>query len=206
MIIPPPQPAIPPAYVSDSVSAEVVNAYGGFIAEASQKFGIPEAWIRAVINIESRYKTDARSPKGALGLMQLMPPTWQKMRTTYNLGNDPLDPRDNILAGTAYLRELYDNYGGAGFLAAYNAGPGRYEGWLNSAKPLPAETLSYVASLSKLLALDGSSKKDIPAIRRPIPWTQSAIFAGTSVDAGSVGPTAAGSSNSPFVAQTKIDP
>ncbi|BAV50890.1 lytic transglycosylase, catalytic [Mesorhizobium loti] len=78
--------------------------------------------------------------------MQIMPDTWAELRLRNQLGRDPYDPRDNILAGTAYLRELYDRYGSPGFLAAYNAGPGRYEAFLKG-RPLPAETRAYVAAL-----------------------------------------------------------
>ena len=66
----------------------------------------------------------AISPKGAMGLMQLMPETWAALRARYGLGRDAFDPHDNILAGAAFLREMHDRYGSPGFLAAYNAGPG----------------------------------------------------------------------------------
>ena len=67
----------------------------------------------------------AMSPKGAMGLMQIMPETWAALRSRYGLGADPYDAHDNIMAGAAYLRELHDRYGTPGFLAAYNAGPAR---------------------------------------------------------------------------------
>src|SRR3546814_10072998 len=73
-------------------------------------------WIRAVMRVESRGDARAISPKGAIGLMQVMPATWTEMRTRYALGPDPYDPRDNILAGAAYLREMHDRYGSPGFL------------------------------------------------------------------------------------------
>jgi soluble lytic murein transglycosylase-like protein len=60
-------------------------------------------------------------------LMQIVPGTWAEWRSRYCLGVDPYDPHDNILAGTAYIRELDDRYGALGLLAAYNAGPRRYE-------------------------------------------------------------------------------
>jgi hypothetical protein len=78
--------------------------------------------------------------------MQVMPETWADLRLRYDLGNDPYDPHDNILAGTAYLRELRDQYGSPGFLAAYNAGPARYEEHLTG-RPLPAETQAYLQKL-----------------------------------------------------------
>ena len=121
------------------------------VREASQRFGIPEHWIYAVIRIESAGRTRAVSSAGAMGLMQLMPGTWARQRGRYSLGSDPFDPRDNILAGTSYLREMYDRYGVAGFLAAYNAGPGRYESWLAGRRSLPLETRRYVAKIAPLL-------------------------------------------------------
>jgi hypothetical protein len=85
-----------------------------------------------------------------MGLMQIMPETWADLRLRYALGNDPYDPHDNILAGTAYLRELRDRYGSPGFLAAYNAGPARYEEHLGG-RPLPAETQAYLQTLVPLI-------------------------------------------------------
>lgn len=122
-----------------------------YVREAAQRFGIPDAWIYAVIRIESAGRVRAVSSAGAMGLMQLMPGTWARQRTRLMLGSDPFDPRDNILAGTAYLREMYDRYGPAGFLAAYNAGPGRYEEWRDRGRPLPLETRRYVALIAALL-------------------------------------------------------
>jgi soluble lytic murein transglycosylase-like protein len=75
-----------------------------------------------------------------MGLMQIMPLTWSELRARYDLGVDPYDPRDNILAGAAYLRELYQRFGTPGFLAAYNAGPTRYESHLATGRSLPDET------------------------------------------------------------------
>ena len=102
------------------------HPYAPQVAEASQRFGIPELWIWTVMRVESRGNSRAVSPAGAVGLMQIMPGTWAGLRARHRLGSDPFDPRDNIMAGTSYLREMYDSYGADGFLAAYNAGPGRY--------------------------------------------------------------------------------
>lgn len=85
-----------------------------------------------------------RSPKGAIGLMQLMPATWASMRAALGLGDNPDDPRDNILAGTYYLRLMYDRFGYPGCFAAYNAGPGRYAAWLAGTASLPRETVAYI--------------------------------------------------------------
>ena len=121
------------------------------VREAAQRFGLPEDWIHAVIRIESAGRIRAVSPAGAMGLMQLMPGTWARQRARFGLGGDPFDPRENIMAGTSYLREMYDRYGPDGFLAAYNAGPGRYEEWRDRGRPLPPETRRYVASIAALL-------------------------------------------------------
>ena len=132
-------------------SARAADPYAADIAEAAQRFVIPEQWIRAVMHAESDGIARAVSPAGAVGLMQLMPKTWAALATRYHLGSDPFDPHDNILAGAAYLRELHDRYGSPGFLAAYNAGPGRYERHLATGRPLPAETRAYVAELTPLI-------------------------------------------------------
>ena len=75
------------------------------------------------MQIESGGDQRATSSRGALGLMQLMPGTWVELSVRYGLGLDPFDARDNILAGTAYLKEMHDRFGSGGFLAAYHAGP-----------------------------------------------------------------------------------
>jgi len=126
--------------------ASADDPYAAPIAEASHRFRVPERWIRAIMHLESARDPRAVSRKGAVGLMQIMPDTFAELRLRHQLGRDPYDPHDNILAGAAYLRELYDRYGSPGFLAAYNAGPGRYEASLKG-RPLPAETRAYVATL-----------------------------------------------------------
>ncbi|MBR0820325.1 lytic transglycosylase domain-containing protein [Bradyrhizobium liaoningense] len=133
--------------------SQIAHSFGGFINEASQRFAIAPNWIRSVQRIESDGDVHARSPKGAMGLMQIMPATWAELRERYSLGNDPYDPHDNILAGTAYLRELLDRYGAPGVFAAYNAGPSRYEEHLAGGS-LPDETRAYVAKLGNLLAIE----------------------------------------------------
>ena len=160
------------------------DAFAGFITEASQRFGIPASWIRAVMQVESAGHVRALSPKGALGLMQIMPETWAYLRARYGLGDDPYDAHDNIQAGAAYLRELHDRYGSPSFLAAYNAGPSRYEDHLIAGLPLPAETEAYVATLVPIIAreaIDGGVIVDA-AVR---PWTVAPLFA---VQAGSTRP------------------
>ena len=120
------------------------DPYADHIAEAAQRFELPAAWIKAVLRAESNGDPRAVSPKGAIGLMQIMPQTWAGLRDRHRLGADPYDQHDNIIAGAAYIRELFDRYGSPGWIAAYNAGPGRYEASL-SGRPLPSETRAYVA-------------------------------------------------------------
>lgn len=91
------------------------------VAEASRRFGIPADWILAVMRVESAGDAHAVSRAGAIGLMQIMPATYAELRRDLGLGPDPFAVRDNVLAGTAYLRRMYDRYGSPGFLAAYNA-------------------------------------------------------------------------------------
>ncbi len=129
------------------------NSFAALAEEASERFSVPVNWIGSVIKIESAGDVHARSPKGAMGLMQIMPATWAELRERYDLGGDPYDPHDNILAGTAYLRELLDRYGSPDVFAAYNAGPSRYEEHL-AGDPLPDETRAYVAKLANLLAIE----------------------------------------------------
>ncbi|WP_408869662.1 lytic transglycosylase domain-containing protein [Commensalibacter nepenthis] len=123
------------------------DPWGPYIKEASERFDVPEAWIRAVMKQESGGNSFATSGPGAMGLMQLMPPTYDELRIAYNLGDDAYDPHDNIAAGAAYIRQMYDIYGSPGFLAAYNGGPGRLDDFLTRNRTLPLETRRYVASI-----------------------------------------------------------
>ena len=123
------------------------------VAAAARRFDIPEAWIAAVMRAESGGQATAngrpiRSPAGAMGLMQVMPQTYAALRARYGLGADPYAPRDNILAGAAYLREMLDRYGVPWFLAAYNAGSARLDAFLRTGRALPAETQRYLAALA----------------------------------------------------------
>jgi hypothetical protein len=147
----------------------------GFVAEASHRFAIPSVWIRAVMRAESLGDVRALSPKGAMGLMQIMPETWAELRLRYGLGADPFDPHDNITAGAAYLRELYDRYGERGFLAAYNAGPGRYEDHLTTGRSLPAETLSYMAAVASLIGARADDGGKVPKAMAAS-WTSASLF------------------------------
>ncbi len=133
---------------------EVSITIADLIEEASRRFAVPARWIAEVMRVESRGRAGVVSPKGAIGLMQVMPSTYATLAARYGLGADPWNPRDNVLAGAAYLREMYDRYGTTGMLAAYNAGPGRWEDHLSRARPLPDETARYIARLGPVVGGD----------------------------------------------------
>lgn len=169
------QPDNPPSDRSPAAGTSFAP-WAVYIAEAARRFAIPERWIRAVMAGESVGDPAALSPKGAIGLMQIMPATWDELRARHGLGDDPWQPRDNILAGAAYLRELHDRYGAIdAMLAAYNVGPTRYDEHLAGGHALPDETIEYVAKIAPMI--DGSiavaSAVEHPA--RPS-WSRAALF------------------------------
>ena len=130
-----------------------VGRWQPLIAEASQRFGVSQSIIASVIRAESGGRTTLHgrpitSRAGAMGLMQLMPGTWAELRSELRLGPNPHDPRDNILAGTAYLRKLGTRFGYPGMIAAYNAGPARYAAYLARRQRLPAETVAYLNTVT----------------------------------------------------------
>lgn len=154
--------------------AETVSTWQPYIREASLRFEIPSAWIERVMRAESdgqsrRNGRPIRSSAGAMGLMQLMPATWADLRARLGLGHSPDDPRDNILAGTFYLRLMYDRFGYPGLFAAYNAGPGRYTEHLAGRRALPAETVGYLASVAP--------SPSAPAVAAAKPSLPPSIFA-----------------------------
>jgi soluble lytic murein transglycosylase-like protein len=136
---------------------QLIDRWKLFIDQASRRVGIPAIWIKAILIEESGGRTmlaentPITSSAGAMGLMQLMPETWQQMRQIYNLGNDPYDPHDNILAGAAYLRSLYWEYGYPGLFAAYNDGPQMIEAHRKLNQMLPAETSKYIVDIAAIL-------------------------------------------------------
>lgn len=151
---------------STPAQADAVGRWRAEIAEASARFGIPVAWIERVMRAESAGYTmrDGRpitSRAGAMGLMQLTPATWREVRAALALGTDPHAPRDNILAGTFYLRLMYDRFGYPGLFAAYNAGPRRYGDHLANGRALPGETRAYLANVGSVTAAPS-----IPAEKR----------------------------------------
>lgn len=139
--------------VASPAAGQTIDRWARYIAEASTRFGVPEPWIRRVMRAESGGRTTLNgrpitSRAGAMGLMQVMPGTYAEMARDHGLGADPHDPRDNILAGAAYLRAMHDRYGYPGLFAAYNAGPGRYEAYLRGQRGLPTETRVYLAQVA----------------------------------------------------------
>ncbi len=128
-----------------------------FVGEASKRLAVPPDWIRAVIRMESGGRSlmgdgvPIMSNMGAMGIMQVLPETYADMRAQYGLGNDPYDPHDNVIAGTAYLKWLFGKYGNPGMFAAYNDGPGNLEAFLNRGRELPDETHNYVNGISRIL-------------------------------------------------------
>lgn len=158
--------------------ADEVGRWRPMIEEASTRFGIPTSWIERVMRAESRGLTmlnghPIRSRAGAMGLMQLMPATWADMRARLGLGGNPDDPRDNILAGTCFLRLMYDRFGYPGLFGAYNAGPGAYAAWLAGHRQLPGETVAYLgtvggASQPMSLATQSAAPPPLFVVRRTV--------------------------------------
>lgn len=147
-------------FASEAPAAERPHFCGtaqwkSLIERAANRFDLPERWVRAVMHAESAgcVTMDGAptvSYAGAMGLMQLMPHTWATYRDKLQLGDDPHDPSDNVFAGTAYLRDLYDRYGWPGVVAAYHAGPTRYSEHLSGGRPLPRVTRDYVTRVASL--------------------------------------------------------
>jgi len=170
---------VPSAVIAQdrSVPASEQQPIDIHIAEAARRFGIPQSWIRAVMEVESAGNPRAVSTAGAMGLMQIMPGTWAELRAAYGFGDDPFDRRDNILAGTAYLRQMYDRFGSPGFLAAYNAGPARYQEHLDTGRALPRETRNYLAILAPLIGDGTNVAQAVSRPHRTQDWRDAPLFA-----------------------------
>ncbi|WP_157033621.1 lytic transglycosylase domain-containing protein [Belnapia moabensis] len=140
------------------------DPWGPYIREAARRFDVPERWIREVMRQESGGRSSATSPVGAMGLMQVMPGTYRELQARYGLGDDPYHPYDSVMAGAAYIREMYDLYGSPAFLAAYNAGPRRLEDYLWNSRGLPAETRNYVARIGPNIVAHHPSRRAAPEI------------------------------------------
>ena len=172
------------AETAQAAQPAVGGPYALDIAEAAHRFGIPAGWIAAVLGAESDGDPLAVSSAGAMGLMQLMPATWEEQRALHQLGNDPFQPRDNILAGAAYLRAMWTRYGNVGgMLAAYNFGPGRYDEYLAGERDLPQETRDYVAALAPVLGGEPLAPDTLAGPSRVTDWRDAPLF--VSAPAGS---------------------
>lgn len=164
--------------VATPAKADEVVRWWPMIEEASTRFGIPTSWIERVMRAESRGYTTLngrpiRSRAGAMGLMQLMPATWTDMRARLGLGSNPHNPRDNIFAGTCFLRLMYDRFGYPGLFGAYNAGPSAYAAWLAGNRRLPGETVAYLDTLCgtaqpKSLATQSPAPPPLFVVRRTV--------------------------------------
>ena len=128
------------------VSAERSHVYDDVILEHAERHGVRPDLVRAVVQVESAFNPGARSPKGALGLMQLMPATIHQFGVS-----NPFNPRENLRAGVAYLRQLLDRYQNNEelALAAYNAGPGAVDKHGQNVPPY-RETRNYVAQINQM--------------------------------------------------------
>jgi soluble lytic murein transglycosylase-like protein len=122
------------------------------IRDASLRYGIDERLIRSVIRAESDFESAAVSHKGAMGLMQLMPATAQELGVAC-----PFDPRENVLGGTRYLRQMRDRLGSwPRALAAYHAGPGSVE-----QGRIPGVTRRYVRQVLRLWQPERPERPDL---------------------------------------------
>ncbi len=177
-------PAVAVLAVTSTAAANAppsAHPYAAHVTEAAQRFGIPEAWIWAVMRVESNGDPAAISRAGAMGLMQIMPGTWAMLTARYGLGGNPWDVRANIHAGAAYLREMVDRYGDLPTaFAAYNAGPGRVDDWRQRGRPLPAETIAYVAKIAPGLGMSGVASPAVVSATARAPatpsWRDAALF------------------------------
>lgn len=150
--------------------------YDPIISEASRRFNVPEDILRAVMSQESGGRPGSISPKGASGLMQLMPPTYNELAQKHGLGPDRFDPRNNIMGGAAYLRQMNDQFGGSwdDTFGAYNAGPGRWSLVKAGKSNAPAETTNYISRVNQRLGNAGTGDSvafnpSIPRLNRPQP-------------------------------------
>ncbi|MBW2245650.1 MAG: lytic transglycosylase domain-containing protein [Deltaproteobacteria bacterium] len=131
--------------LQETEAIEPQTHIGNIIDRASKKYHVDPELIKAVVRVESNFDANCTSPKGAMGLMQLMPETAEELGV-----KNCYDPVENIMAGTSYLKNLLDRYDGnvSLALAAYNWGMGNIE---RHPEKLPRETRTYIARVNNLL-------------------------------------------------------
>jgi soluble lytic murein transglycosylase-like protein len=139
------------------------------VPEAARRSGLSDDIVTRVMLAETAGNARIVSPKGAMGCMQIMPPTWDYLTGRYNLGADPFDARMNMIGGAMYLAELAARFGWPGALSAYNAGPGRYQRYVRGGVPLPAETIAYAARL-------GRNAEARPTVAPSPRWQEARLF------------------------------
>src|SRR6185436_8664542 len=141
-------PRVESVIATSPAAAERGRPYDDLIAEHARRHGVRTDLVRAVVQVESGFNPNARSPKGAMGLMQLMPSTMQQFAV-----RNPYNPVENIRAGVAYLRQLLDRYqdNETLALAAYNAGPGAVDRHGQNVPPY-RETQNYVSRINRMTA------------------------------------------------------
>lgn len=172
------------AFSTGNVFADPVERWSPLLAEASARFEVPISLLRAVMRAESGgldvvNGRPTTSIAGAMGLMQIMPATWSELRNRHVLGNDPYAPRDNVLAGAAYLAAMRARYGVRLGVAAYHAGPARVDAHLNGVAPLPMSTRDY---LTTVFEHDGSWTRALQAGVQHVGWDTAPLFVARSVE------------------------
>jgi len=131
-----------------SLNSDVTRRYDQIITEAAERHGVSFSLLKAMIKIESDFNPRAISTAGALGLMQIMPENIKRLKI-----KDPFDPRENIMGGTRYLKQMIDRFNGklSLALAAYNAGPNTVERYQRI--PPFTETEDYVEAVMKYYSI-----------------------------------------------------
>ena len=180
-LLPRPKPAMSMAYEDEQrmSAGQRLKRWDAYVTAAARRFAVPKTWLYAVMQLESGGYTmlsatrPITSSAGAMGLMQLMPQTYDEMRRELDLGADPFDPHDNIFAAAAYLHWLKSRYGYPAMFAAYNDGPGNLEARMRDAGLLPQETQNYLirinAKLSPGTPLDKRFAATLAPARAPNP-------------------------------------
>jgi soluble lytic murein transglycosylase-like protein len=131
-----------------SLNSDVTRRYDQIITEAAERHGVSFSLLKAMIKIESDFNPRAISRAGAMGLMQIMPENIKRLKI-----KDPFDPRENIMGGTRYLKQMIDRFNGklSLALAAYNAGPNTVERYQRI--PPFTETEDYVEAVMKYYSI-----------------------------------------------------